>query len=547
MPNITTRKGLPVPLVTDAAGTNYTVGPAGRTITTTGKVRDEIGAISTLLDGIVEYNQDEQISGRFEFQSPFITDKGIGQLFQNNTGAQRVLGDVVIIDPSNDSAIILPTSAGVSAGKIGVVVETINAAAVGRVAFNGFARVKVASGVTRNQYLTTQNASVVAAGGAYQTSGSFAISVTNQDLNNMVLALLHGGSSLEGGGQINGNVGIGGAVLSNVSLAIESAVSAASGQAHGIEVIPTLTAVANNDVLYGINCSPTFADAGHTGVIHYGIYSGTGWNAFIGNTAIGGGAIANAVLSVVGTGSSGATQYGLQVATTLNNATSSAQGLGVVTNTANGFTAPFLAGIRVQGITLGTSQSITNMYGYYSDPLTAAAGITNVYGMWISDVSGASGENVALVVQGLTRFKTYTCKVYNSTNASLVTNTAVPFDSESYKTVASMHSTSSNNTRMIAPVTGKYRITANLQFGASNVGTFRGVEIVQNSSTILATSQHAAVLDNVNTTGITCTVESTLNANDWIEIYALNNTGGSVTVLANLSWSPVAEMTLVSL
>jgi hypothetical protein len=553
---VTTRKGLPLPEVTDIAGTNYTVGPVGRTITTTGKVRDTERAVSSLLDTFVEYNQDEIISGRFEFQSPTITDKGSGQLFQNNTGAQRVLGDVVIVDPANDSGIILPNAAGVSAGKVGVVAETINAAAVGRVVFSGFVRVKVAGGVVRNQYLTTQNASVIAAGGTYQTTGSFALSVTSQDINNMVLAVLHPGSGLEGGGTINGGIGLSAGnhlavgsptALGYIGIIVNDTINAdlTTHASHGINSSPTLVAQTNGDILAGVVSNPVFNDNGKTGVIHYGVYSGTGNNYFAGAIGVGAVPSGNAGISVSGALSTGSTQYGIFSSVTFASAVNSANGISSVVNTVNGFTSPAVAQIRAQGVSFGTTQTISNLYGIYVDPVAAPSGITNNYGVYINDVTGGATENVSLVSLGLTRFKAYTCKVFNSNTLGYVTNSPVAFDSESYKTVTSMHSTSTNNSRMIAPINGKYRITANLTYAASNLGTFRGASIVINGSITAANVIQPAVLDGVNITAIVITTEATLNSGDFVEIYAQHNTGGSLNI--NNTPVPTAEMTLVSI
>ncbi|HTD20468.1 MAG TPA: hypothetical protein VK667_13165, partial [Ktedonobacteraceae bacterium] len=168
----TTRKGLPLPAANDQGSTSTTT---GRGTSTSGVVRDSVNTISTIADYFTDYDKDEIIQGRWEFSSPFVTDKGLGQLFANNTGAARVVGDVVMLDPANDSTVILPNAVGVSAAKIGVVAENIANGAVGRIAWSGFIRVKVAGGFLRGQYLQTQNASVIAAGSTYASPGTFAI------------------------------------------------------------------------------------------------------------------------------------------------------------------------------------------------------------------------------------------------------------------------------------------------------------------------------------------------------------------------------------
>jgi len=204
----TTRKGLPLPEITDAYNQNFVVGPPGRTFNITGVVRDTDNAQSSILDNMTEYNQDEDITGRWIFHSPINVQGGIGRRFQNNTGSQRVLGDVVMLDPANDMSILQPNAAGLQAGKIGVVAETIPAGQVGYVAFDGFINVHVVGGTTRLSYLQSQQNSYTAAATTLGNTGSFAVAVTSPDTNNMVVACLSIVGSVDGGGTIHGGLTI---------------------------------------------------------------------------------------------------------------------------------------------------------------------------------------------------------------------------------------------------------------------------------------------------------------------------------------------------
>jgi Chaperone of endosialidase len=232
-----TRLGLPLAQVTDVATSNYNLGVAGRrngVISVDGVVRDTVNAFATLLDGATDFNYNEQIAGSWEFQGPVITDKGIGNLFVNNTGGARVAGDVVMMDPAVDSSVILPTAAGVSGAKIGVVAEGIASGSVGRVAFTGFIRVKCLGGVTRGQYLQTQNASVIASGSTFAAPGSFAIAATNPDGVPSVLVNLGTPADLESGGTINGNLTVTGVVTA-------ASFSSAGGTSNGTLTISQVT------------------------------------------------------------------------------------------------------------------------------------------------------------------------------------------------------------------------------------------------------------------------------------------------------------------
>lgn len=171
----TTRKGFLLPEVTDDDPTPN----AG--------VRDTTRFNSGLSDRSTFFDFDETIVGNWSFGSITLTG-GLSQDMVNNTGAQRVPGDVVMLDPNVDRGFILPVANAVGP-QVGVVVATINAGAVGRVAMEGFVRAKVV-GISRLQYLVTQNASVVAAGNTLGSSAAFGIALENP-AGGTVLAYLH--------------------------------------------------------------------------------------------------------------------------------------------------------------------------------------------------------------------------------------------------------------------------------------------------------------------------------------------------------------------
>jgi len=171
----TTRKGFLLPQVTDDDPTPNAV------------VRDTFNFNANLSDKATFFDANEIISGNWQFSSITLTG-GLSQDFVNNTGAQRVAGDVVMLDPAVDRSIILPTALAI-APRVGVVVATINAGAVGRVAMEGFVSTKV-TGITRLQYLVTQAASVIAAGTANPSSAAFGIALDNP-VGGKCLAYLH--------------------------------------------------------------------------------------------------------------------------------------------------------------------------------------------------------------------------------------------------------------------------------------------------------------------------------------------------------------------
>lgn len=150
-------------------------------------VRDTTRFNSNLSDRGTFFDFNEVITGRWSFQTITLTG-GLSQDFVNNTGALRQSGDVVMLDPAVDRSIIMPIA--LARGElVGVVVEDIAAGAVGRVAMEGFVRTK-ATGISRLQYLVTQNASVIATGAALGTSAAFGIALENPS-GGTCLAYLH--------------------------------------------------------------------------------------------------------------------------------------------------------------------------------------------------------------------------------------------------------------------------------------------------------------------------------------------------------------------
>jgi hypothetical protein len=150
-------------------------------------VRDTTRFNSSLSDRSTFFDFNEVITGRWSFSTITLTG-GLSQDFVNNTGAARQSGDVVMLDPAVDRGFIMPV-AGARGEMVGVVVEDIAAGAVGRVAMEGFVRTK-ATGISRLQYLVTQDNSVIATGTALGTSAAFGIALENP-AGGTCLAYLH--------------------------------------------------------------------------------------------------------------------------------------------------------------------------------------------------------------------------------------------------------------------------------------------------------------------------------------------------------------------
>jgi hypothetical protein len=192
----TTRKGFPLAQVTDTAGGTSVA--TGRGTTTTGVVRDSTDTIGTIADFFTDFDKNEAITGSWEFVAGLLMDKGEVVLLINNSGGARVAGDVVMLDPTTDSAFILPNVASADASKIFIVAEAIASTAVGRCTILGVTRVKAIGGTVRGMYLQTQLTSAIANSTANITPGSFGFSLSGLDGANTVLAAIHAGGA--GGG-----------------------------------------------------------------------------------------------------------------------------------------------------------------------------------------------------------------------------------------------------------------------------------------------------------------------------------------------------------
>lgn len=138
-------------------------------------------------------------------------------------------------------------------------------------------------------------------------------------------------------------------------------------------------------------------------------------------------------------------------------------------------------------------------------------------------------------------------RVFNSTNLTLTTGVefALTFDSERIDqaggSASTMHSTVSNSQRLTAIYAGVYLIVGNAQF-AANATSYRQLRIRLNGTTFLA-----AVSSPSNTAAIATKMQiSTIYSmavNDYVELLALQNSGGNLDIenAANISpeWSMV--------
>jgi hypothetical protein len=128
-------------------------------------------------------------------------------------------------------------------------------------------------------------------------------------------------------------------------------------------------------------------------------------------------------------------------------------------------------------------------------------------------------------------------RVYNSGALSIAnsTATALTFDSERYDT-DTCHSTSSNTSRLTATTAGKYHIGGAIDWAANDTG-IRQCYVRLNGSTIIAVQTTNNTGAGNNCQMVVGTIYD-LSATDYVELIALQTSGGSLNVAANANYSP---------
>jgi len=129
------------------------------------------------------------------------------------------------------------------------------------------------------------------------------------------------------------------------------------------------------------------------------------------------------------------------------------------------------------------------------------------------------------------------CGVYNSAAESIPTGTLTPltFDSEQYNN-GSMHSTSTNPSRITAQKAGKYLVVGNVGWAFSGANRFLSLAIRRGGSAFLAEVDQWFT----NTSGVNQNISIivSLAVNDYVELCVDQNTGGALNCAgpSSLPW-----------
>jgi hypothetical protein len=113
---------------------------------------------------------------------------------------------------------------------------------------------------------------------------------------------------------------------------------------------------------------------------------------------------------------------------------------------------------------------------------------------------------------------------------------AINFDGEIYDwATTAMHSTTTSNSRLVAPESGRYRIEVGVEFAANATGS-RRINVRKNSGAVQTsgTSVKFKVVNAVAGAGNETTVDATfpvaLSSGDYVEVFAHQTSGGILSV-----------------
>jgi len=123
------------------------------------------------------------------------------------------------------------------------------------------------------------------------------------------------------------------------------------------------------------------------------------------------------------------------------------------------------------------------------------------------------------------------------------TRTILDFDGDRYKDDATMHSTVTNNSRLVAPVAGRYAIGACIGFDNTSTVGFRLAALKLNNAAYIGEDSKNAVNGYYTYCAPTTTYD--LAAGDYVEVEVYQNSGATLNVILAPSESPEFWLSLL--
>lgn len=127
------------------------------------------------------------------------------------------------------------------------------------------------------------------------------------------------------------------------------------------------------------------------------------------------------------------------------------------------------------------------------------------------------------------------CSVNHSALQSIANSVGtLAFDTDLYDPLG-MHDPATNNSRITAPAAGVYRLETQFRWADSVAGTLRATRFLRNGTN--QTPDWAVGKDAAGRSVSVCFTDKLLNANDYIEVVGLQDTGGTLGVNAGAVFS----------
>lgn len=149
-----------------------------------------------------------------------------------------------------------------------------------------------------------------------------------------------------------------------------------------------------------------------------------------------------------------------------------------------------------------------------------------------------------------TTFGDLAARAFNSGAQAITSGTSavITLDSERWDT-DTIHSTSSNTSRLTATTAGRYQITGHIEWAAPTVGGTNGqrlLEILLNGATVLAAQDCGFAGQNpTRASPCTCSTHYNLAATDYVELRVTQRVQTTLNVNASSNYSPEFEMVKV--